>query len=66
MVFLTKQVTDSENHLTPRFKVGREKRIEIWYYRKKKKFKEQHMHSHSSKVFGCLERKQNLSSLLQR
>ena len=38
MVFLTKQVTDSENHLTPRFKVGREKRIEIWYYRKKKKF----------------------------
>lgn len=37
MVFLTKQVTDSENHLTPRFKVGREKRIELWYYRNKKK-----------------------------
>ena len=65
MVFLTKPVTDSENHLTPR--VGREKRIELWYYRnKKKKFKEQHMHSNSSKVVGCLERKQNLSSLLQR
>ena len=64
MVFLTKQVTDSENHLTPR--VGREKRIELWYYRNKKKFKEQHMHSHSSKVVGCLERKQNLSRLLQR
>ena len=37
MVFLTKQETDSENHLTPRFKVGREKRIELWYYRKNKK-----------------------------